>query len=82
MNCPPQINGSKIKIFSFIIKTYFKFETLKTLLLKGSVFSCISILFSAIPLTYFEPSVRSYNDGVWLAIVTVTTVVVISVQRQ
>ncbi|PNM93245.1 potassium channel family protein, partial [Staphylococcus capitis] len=43
-------------------------------LLKGSVFSCISILFSAIPLTYFEPSVRSYNDGVSLAIVTVTTV--------
>jgi voltage-gated potassium channel len=37
-------------------------------------FSCISILFSAIPLTYFEPSVRSYNDGVSLAIVTVTTV--------
>jgi voltage-gated potassium channel len=49
-------------------------KRLRHFFLKGSVFSCISILFSAIPLTYFEPSVRSYNDGVSLAIVTVTTV--------
>ncbi|MBO3075851.1 potassium channel family protein [Staphylococcus xylosus] len=65
-----------IKIL-LMTKRYFTpfFNFIQTNGLK-TVFSItfISILISAIPLTFFELSVKSYNDGVWLAIVTVTTV--------
>lgn len=34
----------------------------------------VNILISAIPLTIFENDITSYSDGVWLAVVTVTTI--------
>ncbi|MEB7847989.1 potassium channel family protein [Staphylococcus equorum] len=65
-----------VKLF-LVTKHYFMpfFQFIQTNgLTKVFSITFISILFSAIPITLFEPSIKSYNDGIWLAIVTVTTV--------
>ncbi|MBU0438864.1 potassium channel family protein [Staphylococcus succinus] len=65
-----------VKLF-LITKHYFMpfFQFIQTNgLTKVFSITFISILFAAIPITLSEPTIESYNDGIWLAIVTITTV--------